>query len=119
MHGLVVLSCSPFALEETERNLSAKAPAALPAFRLFRQVLAAQLVTPTRAQVLRAGRVVDIKDAPIVAGAMRARADYLATYDRRHLLSQAQAIETTFGIVVATPDAILTATGRRSPAPEA
>ncbi len=119
MHRLVVLSCSSFALDETERNLSVKAPAALPAFRLFRQTLATQLVTPARAQVLRTGQVIDIKDAPIVAGAVRARALYLATYDRRHLLSQAQLIESIFGIVVATPDAILAATGLRDRDPVA
>lgn len=115
MNGLIVLCCSPFALDETERNITAKAPAALPAFRLFRDVFGAQLVVPTRRQVLRAARVVDLKDAPIVAGAVRTGARFLATYDRRHLLAQAPAIHAAFGVRTATPDEILSALGLRQP----
>ena len=100
---------SDFVLEETERNLGKKAPAALPAFAAFRQLLAGHIVKPTKTQVLRAAAVVELKDAPIVAGALRARARYLATYDRRHLLSRKVEIAAAFGIVVATPDEILTA----------
>jgi predicted nucleic acid-binding protein len=115
MRSKVFLSCSAFVLEETERNLTTKAPGALPAFQIFRQALAAQIVRPSRADVLRAARSIELKDAPIVDGAVRARARYLATYDRRHLLAHAGHIEATFGIVVATPDDILTAIGLKEP----
>ena len=65
------------------------------------------IVEPSRTQVLRAAKVVDVKDAPIVAGAVRARATYLATYDRRHLLTKRAEIEAAFGIRTATPDGVM------------
>jgi predicted nucleic acid-binding protein len=48
------------------------------------------------------------KDAPIVASALTARADYLVSYDRKHILSQAAQIQADFGLIVTTPDQILT-----------
>jgi len=49
-------------------------------------------VNPPVSLVLKVAKVVQVKDAPIVAGAIHARARYLASYDRRHLLYQRQAI---------------------------
>jgi predicted nucleic acid-binding protein len=40
---------------------------------------------------------------------LHAQAVYLATYDQKHLLSQRDAIRTAFGLVVATPEEILSA----------
>lgn len=111
----LVLSVSSLVLEETERNLSKKAPQALTAFRLVEATANLGVVEPSRAQVLRAARVVDIKDAPIVAGAVRARAEYLATYDRRHLLSARAEIQAAFGVTTATPDEVISG-GTRTPA---
>lgn len=102
-----MLCVSSLVLEETARNLSRKAPLAFPAFMLLQDSLGLQRVDPSRAQVLRAARVVDVKDAPIVAGAFRARADYLATYDRRHLLALGPEIFGAFGVRVVTPDEAL------------
>jgi hypothetical protein len=53
-------------------------------------------------------RVVVTKDAPIIAAARSAHVKLVATYDRKHLLSNRQAILDAFGITVATPDDILT-----------
>lgn len=107
LQGAVSLWVSPLVLEETRRNLSRKAPEALPALMLLRDILALEKVEPSRTQVLRAAKVVDVKDAPIVAGALRAAADYLATYDRRHLLALGPEIFSAFGVGVATPDEVL------------
>lgn len=109
LRGDLLLPHSSLVLEETERNLAAKAPAGLPAFRQFRPQLELHLVNPTTAQVRRAAAVVESKDAPIVAGAIRARAKYLATYDRRHLLAHKEAIQRAFRIIVATPEEVLAA----------
>ena len=100
-----------FVLEETHRNLSHKAPAALPAFALLRHALSANISRPSKALVLRVARLIELKDAPVVAGAIAARAQYLATYDRRYLLNRADVIRDTFGVVVATPDEILSELG--------
>ena len=53
--------------------------------------------------------MVAVKDAPIVAAAVHAGAHYLATYDRRHLLSQAEQIRAHFRIATMTPDEVLRA----------
>jgi predicted nucleic acid-binding protein len=76
---------------------------------LFRAVLNARRVRPTRTLVMRAAEVVAAKDAPIVAAALAARASYLATWDRKHLLQQKARLQAAFGITVATPDEVLRA----------
>ena len=101
------LYLSPLVLEETERNLARKAPQALPAFMGFRRTITTNLVDPPNTTVLAVAETVAVKDAPIVAAAVCIRAHYLATYDRRHLLSQAAAIRRRFGIEVVTPGDIL------------
>lgn len=106
--GTLKLYISPLVWEETERNLVRKAPEAVPVFQLWRDILPAHLVSPTKSLVLRVGEAILLKDAPIVAGAIEARAQYLATYDQKHLLSQSERIEADFGIIAATPDEVLT-----------
>ncbi|MGH2442196.1 MAG: hypothetical protein ACRDFX_03410 [Chloroflexota bacterium] len=65
------------------------------------------IVRPSKSQILEVANTVELKDAPIVAAAVEAKAEYLATYDRRHLLRVADRIHGTFGIKVATPSQIL------------
>jgi predicted nucleic acid-binding protein len=62
------------------------------------------LVNPTVAMVTDVARLIEPKDAPIVAGAITAGASYLVSYDRRQLLSEAGLIRQQYGIEVATPD---------------
>lgn len=112
--GGVEIRVSDDVLVETRRNVADKAPEALVDLERFVAELGDRLVEPPRALVHEAAEVVAAKDAPIVAAAVHAGADYLATYDRRHLLSQRAAIEARFGVVVATPDKI----ARSLPAPE-
>ncbi len=100
------LCLSDLVLEETERNLSRKAPSALPVFRLLMDYLPAEMVISPRALVIKVGSIVNEKDAPIVAAASRAGADYLATFDRG-LLRQREEIRTTYGPTVATPADVL------------
>jgi predicted nucleic acid-binding protein len=112
LRGDVPLSLSPLVLTETVRNITDKAPHVLPAFHALDQVLAPYLVAPSPASVRRAATLIHPKDAPIVAGALAARATYLATYDRRHLLNHAEAIRQALGILVMTPDDILRSLGQ-------
>jgi predicted nucleic acid-binding protein len=97
-------------LDETERNLVRKAPRGLPAYHRFRNALSLRIVDPPADLVRRVAGMVEPKDAPIVAGAIEAQAQYLATYDRRHLLGHRGTIQAQFGLVVATPDEILART---------
>jgi len=94
-------------LEETERNLTNKAPKALPTLQLFLEVLNPEVVSPSKSLVLKVSRVVDPKDAPIVAGAVSAKADYLVSFDRKHLLQYKQEIKAYFKVKVVTPDEVV------------
>lgn len=94
-------------LEETERNISLKAPMALATFYTYRDLLSSKVVDPFQATVEEVAKLVESKDAPIVAGAIAAHALYLATYDQKHLLKQRSHIWESFGIMVLTPIEIL------------
>jgi predicted nucleic acid-binding protein len=106
--GSVHLTISDLVLEETKRNLTKNAPAALPYFLSIVDLLSSQTTRPTKAAVLKAAQIVHLKDAPIVAAAAKANADYLATHDVKHLLTQASAIEAAYGITVLAPADLLT-----------
>lgn len=109
LRGECRLVVSELVYQETERNLAAKAPQALPAFHAFRDVGIAQVVTPRTGRVLRVVSVVHPKDAPIVAAALHARAHFLATFDRKHLLAQRDPILTHFALPVILPEEIVSA----------
>jgi predicted nucleic acid-binding protein len=107
LQGSVTLCISDLVLEETKRNLTKNAPAALPYFTIIVELLSPQTSRPTKAEVLRAAQLVHLKDAPIVAAAAKAKADYLATHDVKHLINHAQAIAAAYGITVLTPAEVL------------
>lgn len=94
-------------IEETRRNLTNKAPKALPALQLFLEGLNPEVVSPIKALVLKVSKVIELKDAPIVAGAISSKADYLVSYDRKHLLQHKKEIKTHFKIRVVTPDELI------------
>ena len=98
---------SPDVLEETERNLKLKAPLGLDYFYKSVQSLTFKLTKPTKKQILKAAKIVVGKDAPIVAGAIKAKVDYLVTYDRKHLLEYKREIKTNFHLKVVTPDEVV------------
>jgi predicted nucleic acid-binding protein len=103
LDGSITLVISDFVLEETRRNLTKNAPSALPYFTIIADLLSRFITNPTKVQVLQAAQIVHLKDAPIVAAAAKAKADYLATHDVKHLLSHAKAIEAAYRITVLAP----------------
>jgi predicted nucleic acid-binding protein len=107
--GEFALVLSTFVIEELQRSLAAKAPRALPILDAFLALGVARVVDPPVELVRQVAGVVALKDAPIVAGAIHSEAPFLATYDRKHLLTQAAVIRDSFGIIVATPQTLLTA----------
>jgi predicted nucleic acid-binding protein len=107
LEGSITLAISDLVLEETKRNLTKNAPLALPSFHLLADLFSPFITNPTKAAVLKAARIVHRKDAPIVAAAAKAKADYLATHDVKHLIQHAQAIERGYGIAVLTPADVL------------
>jgi predicted nucleic acid-binding protein len=102
---------SSLVFEEVERNLRAKAPAGLSMYyellRGLDELQPGRVIHPENELVIRVAQSIEEKDAPIVAAAVACDAAFLATYDRRHLLSQASTIENLFGVRVATPDEVL------------
>jgi uncharacterized protein len=107
IEGSITLAISDLVLEETKRNLTKNAPLALPSFTIIADLLSPQIIRPTKAAVLKAAQLVHLKDAPIVAAAVTAKAEYLATHDVKHLISHAQAIEEAYGITVISPAELL------------
>ena len=107
LEGSVTLSISDLVLEETKRNLTKNAPEALPYFTILADLFAPGITNPTKTEVLRAAQLVHLKDAPIVAAAAKAKAEYLATHDVKHLLTHTHAIEQKYGITVLTPAELL------------
>jgi len=110
LYGDIRLIISPLVLRESERNIRTKVPHVLDAFAILAEVLTDR-VTPTQTAVEQAAEMIELKDAAIVAAAVAARAEYLATYDRKHLLAKKAEIGESFGIIVATPDEIIAALG--------
>jgi predicted nucleic acid-binding protein len=107
IRGELRLMTSSLVLIETERNIAQKAPAALSAFTLLRQVIDPDLVEPSTVRIEQVSQFIHPKDAPIVAAAAVANADWLATYDRKHLLAQREIVSAQCDVSIATPDEIL------------
>lgn len=103
--GQVRLVVSQDVLDEAERNLYRKAPQALRTFWSQRGQF--EQVAPTEDLVADVARLIESKDAPVVAGAIAAGVTYLVTYDRRHLLGEATLIRQEYGIDVVTPDHVV------------
>ncbi|MDQ3692731.1 MAG: hypothetical protein M3464_03790 [Chloroflexota bacterium] len=108
IRGRLSLVLSDYVLAETERNLLKNAPRAHPAFLRFQATLPFQVSRPPKSLITRTMRVVVAKDAPIIAAAQAADVTLVATYDRKDLLSKRGKIFDAFGIIVATPQEILT-----------
>ena len=100
--GQIELVVSQNVLAETERNLYRKLPDALRTFWAQRDRLA--VVDPSYELVISVAEHIEPKDAPVVAGAIAADAEYLVSYDRRHLLGEADLIYQLYRIQVVTPD---------------
>lgn len=103
----IALYISPDVVEEAQRNLERKAPQGLDYFYKIYRSLSYTLVKPKKRQIFKAAKIVIGKDAPIVAGALQSKADYLVTYDRKHLLQYKKDIRESFKIKVITPDELI------------
>ncbi len=86
IRGELILVTSKLVMDEVGKNLTDKAPEALPAFQDFLDTVPFDLVRPTKRQILQASHYTALKDAPVVAAAKRAQVDYLVSLNRRHLV---------------------------------
>jgi uncharacterized protein len=82
--GSCQLLTSPMTLQEAERNLARKAPQVLDRFKHVQAVVELVLDAPADLLLWAEAQGLPVKDAPILAAAVLARADLLVTGDRRH-----------------------------------
>lgn len=80
------LIISKHVIEEVERNLLKDAPKAVPIFKEFLNAVPFKIVHPTAKEVQKAASYVELKDASIVVGAKKAKADFLVSLDTKHLV---------------------------------
>jgi len=83
---LTLLTCltSQYVVNEAERNLLAKLPAAAPPFRLILNAAVTIVPPPSPSLVQSVADQAHAKDVPILAGAIANEVDFLATFNLRH-----------------------------------
>lgn len=84
--GKIKLIISKHVIEEVERNLKKDVPQAIPIFQEFLNTVPFKIVHPTKQEIEEAASYIALKDAPIVASAKKAKADYLVSLDTKHLV---------------------------------
>jgi len=83
--SVVELMVSRQVLIEADRNLSEKLPAFVSDFRDWMSLLSPVLIEDSsKKEVAHAVQIIHANDAPILAAAMNAEADYLITWNTRH-----------------------------------
>ena len=106
IQGELTLIISDVVQEEAQRNLTAKAPKALPFLAQFLELVPFEFGEATRQEVLNACAYTELKDAPIVAAAIQAQADYLVSLDRVHLVEVPEVAQES-GIAIVLPGTLL------------
>jgi len=102
---------------ETERNLASLPRRAAEAVLVFQQLLDAVpfvLSNPTTEEIAEAATYTVLKDAPIVAAAKRAKVDYLASFDRKHLVG-VPAVAHGSDLSIVLPETLLAAIRSQQP----
>lgn len=107
------ITCN-YIIDEVVRNLTRKAPQAIPYFEQVLTLINWQFIELADDQVLDVSRTVEGKDAPIIASAIVANNATVVTFDRRHLLGMADVIFSNFGVRVVEPGEVLREIGTRS-----
>jgi len=107
IRGKIQIVVSRHVLKEVTDNLTLKAPGALPAFQQLMDLVLPEVVeNPTLEELKRAADYIHPKDAPIVAAAVKAKVDYLVTWDRKHLVDVPKVAERS-GLSVMTPGELM------------
>ncbi|MCB0050182.1 MAG: hypothetical protein KDE24_11645, partial [Caldilinea sp.] len=106
IQGGVRLVMSDVVQEEARRNLKAKAPKARPFLGQLPDTVLVELVETTEQDVLDAQAYTETKDAPVVAAAVQAQAEYLFNLDRVHLVEVPGVAEGS-GMAIVLPGILL------------
>jgi len=101
--GLYQLVVCRQVLDEAERNLRKKLPAALPIFAQLMEAIAPEVAPdPSQEEVIRWQSVIEAKDAPILAAAVIAAPDWLLTLDVKDFINPTRVAEES-GLRIAVP----------------
>jgi len=98
----IILVISKLVVEEVKRNLSDYAPDAVILFEQILDAIPFEYIHPTKKEILMAAEKVELKDAPIVAAAKKAKVDVLVTLDKKHLLGRPELVRYA-GMDISTP----------------
>jgi predicted nucleic acid-binding protein len=107
MDGWVQLVASTQVLDETRRDLARTSPGAVAFFEMFLKPEILESINPASSLVQHVAHQVEPKDAAIIAGAIASECPAIATFDRRHLLAEAESIHREWAIRVEMPGDIL------------
>jgi putative PIN family toxin of toxin-antitoxin system len=86
LRGHVQLIISDDVLDEAERNLASKYPETVEVFEQTIDSVPFEKVSASPEQVQKAAKYTRSKDAHVVAAAIEAKADFLVSLDKRHLV---------------------------------
>jgi predicted nucleic acid-binding protein len=109
LQGTIGLIVSELVIEEATRNVARKQPAGV---TLLREIIEADnfiIIEPTKQEVIDATRYTVLKDAPIIAAAHKAKAPYLVSLDKHHLVRAdvCEKVRQNLGIEIVTPETLL------------
>jgi predicted nucleic acid-binding protein len=99
----IIVVISPLVLIETARNLYEKAADKAHLFEVIIEHVPFEYVQPTKREVLAAVDHVELKDAPIIAAAKKAKVDLVVTLDKKHLLGKPVLVRFV-GVDIVTPN---------------
>ncbi|HET7087306.1 MAG TPA: PIN domain-containing protein [Anaerolineae bacterium] len=102
--GAITITISEQVIAETERAIARKAPRALPYYREAVRRVGVRIVHDPSIEEVQAHRhiISHPADVPIVLAAMKARADYLVTLNRRHFIDDPE-VAARSGLHIGTP----------------
>ncbi len=104
IRGIFQLVTCPYVLEEARRNIETTAPDLVELHDFIASSLSdyMQVVEDPESVLVREVEIYVVpKDAPVVAAALAAQADYLVTLDRKHLLKEG--VRRHSGLNILTP----------------
>lgn len=103
----IALVANQLVMQEVEKNISIKNSEVLEQLRLFRELLAIELVEPTSEEVVAMLPYTALKDAPHLASAIKAKAHCLVSLDRKHLIDVRNRIESNLELKILLPGELL------------
>lgn len=102
LSGQIKIILSKYVLEETRRNLAQLKRPPMDEFESFLVNAGLEIIEINKQAVLDAGKLIVLKDAPIIAAAKIAKVDMLVSLDKRHILDHPE-LEAYIQAFIVTP----------------